>query len=515
MTNKYTLIIGTFRLAPRMSIRVIESDEIVNDSLEACNASCTQDKQLKFIIHFLGGGSLASAQALRNQLDEQLTLACSNHEIAFYRRIRDEPPLQYFVRSGYTQIVDPINQYLCEHDLSVELTLTLKQDLSRVSPYVVRVAIPQVEVSLPNNLAVNPLSVAIGFPSMEPLLAVAVNPLVISDTEPSVGIGQGQPTVPVTLSYPIPIVDIGGDPLAGVINEFYWPPPLRAADAIDLDAAAQWWRKVVTPSTAPTYTTATAEGVASTYGEEVLKCVAAASGDGLKSTWTYANEKRVKSGRYFALLVGVYVVTASRTATVELVSSTPTTIVSGNSGGTVGSWVTVALDPGTTVLDGASVDIRVTLDGAGTFYVVPLGAYITNQSSPTAIALAPRQQIFKWADPSTLLTLTGKGDEATWTDIDATTPTSPLTTLVQLLIGMFDSASTYRLFLRRNGSSDGNTADDPNETITVTASSALPHTGITVPVDDAQIFEYFLDRTGGAATLVFGKINLAGYYEWE
>ena len=74
------------------------------------------------------------------------------------------------------------------------------------------------------------------------------------------------------------------------------------------------------------FTTATAEGISTLYGEELLKCVAAESGNGLGSTWTYANEKRVKSGRYLSVLCAVYLVTAARTVTLTTLTSVPTTI---------------------------------------------------------------------------------------------------------------------------------------------------------------------------------------------
>src|SRR5581483_1636059 len=133
-------------------------------------------------------------------------------------------------------------------------------------------------------------------------------------------------------------------------NEFYWPPPVRSADTLDLDANKQWWRKVNTPTGGVIYTTATAESIATTYGDNILKCVAAASGDGLKSTWTYANERRVKSGRYMAFYVAVYLVTGGRTVTISAVTSTPTTLAT-QTVTTTGSWQLVKLEPGSTALD--------------------------------------------------------------------------------------------------------------------------------------------------------------------
>lgn len=303
-------------------------------------------------------------------------------------------------------------------------------------------------------------------------------------------------------------------------NEFYWPLQVPPADAIDLDANAQWWHKVGTPTGGTIYKTATAESIATTYGDELLKCVAAASGDGLKSTWTYANEKRVKSGIYMAVRCAVYLVTAAKTVTVSLVTSTPTTIASATVT-TTGAWQLVDLECGATALDGSSVDFKATLDGAGTFYVIPLGAVVAALPAPKARVLPYRQQIFRWKDQGgQLVDLTGSGNPNTWTDLDCTSLTSALATLalIEMTWASTGAASGWRIAFRRNGSSQA-AAQDTTEVVlireistTITLYGQLNHVAL---LDDANIFEYILTRTDGSGTIDSLTFAVHGWWEWE
>lgn len=310
----------------------------------------------------------------------------------------------------------------------------------------------------------------------------------------------------------------GAQPLRTLLphNELYWPPPVRVGDALDIDAAAQWWRKVGTPTGGVIYTTATASGISTLYGEDLLKCVAAASGDGLKTTWTYANEKRVKSGTYMAVLCAVYLVTASRTVTISLVDSTAATIAS-TTVTTTGSWQLIALEPGANTLAGSSVDFKATLDGAGTFYVVPLGALISTTASPRALPLSPRGVVYRQqAADSVVKTLTGIGDEATWTDVDCTSVSSACAVMAQLNCALAQTTGTtdYELSVRPNGSSLANALSSTSAALVRDADAEEVRNQILMVLDDQQIFEYFLDRRSGASTLTFGAINLRGWWEW-
>lgn len=303
-------------------------------------------------------------------------------------------------------------------------------------------------------------------------------------------------------------------------NEFYWPPPVPVADALDLDAANQWWDKVGTPTGGVIYTTATASSISTLYGEEVLKCVAAGSGDGLKTTWTYANERRVKSGTYMAILCAVYLATAGRTVTVSLKTSTPTTI-DNETVTTDGAWQLVALEPGSTQLDGSSALFEATLNGAGTFYVVPLGALIATAATPRALQLPPRKLVTRWRDAVEIKSLTGLADEATWTDIDVTATASALAVMVNLTVYLYDGTATddFSLHFRRNGSSEAKGRPNLIAECEGGGSGAgsqyqsLGHSAIAV-LDDAQVFEYFLDRNAGTGTLGEGLIHLRSWLEW-
>jgi len=310
-------------------------------------------------------------------------------------------------------------------------------------------------------------------------------------------------------TYPSPTVNRG---MLGQ-NEFYWPPPVPAGSVLDLDANAQWWRKVGSPTGGVIYTTATAESVATTYGDELLKCVAASASDGLQQlAWTYANEKRVKSGRYLTALVAVYIVTAARTLTVSLVSSVPTTIATASTS-TVGSWVILALEPGSTALDGTTVTLKATLDGAGTFYLIPLGAEISATASPSARALPRRQRITVYRDPTQVKDLSGLGNENTWTDVDVTSATSALATMAKLIGFLNEPASNaWTLGTRRNGSSYAR-ATEGGFVAGNTAGVYLNHQDVLL--DDAQIFEYLLFRYAGASTLsATSGIQAYGWEEW-
>lgn len=295
------------------------------------------------------------------------------------------------------------------------------------------------------------------------------------------------------------------------VNEFYWPLSLDLGALLDLDAHAQWHRKVGTPTGGVIYTTATAESITATYGEELLKIVAAASGDGWKTTHTYANEKRVKSGAYLAAKVAVYIVTASRQVTVSIVTSTPTTIDSAVVSA-VGSWAVVDLEPGATALDGTSVDMRATMDGAGTFYLIPLGMVASPQASPTARRLPPRGTHYRFRSPGLLLNQDGAADPNVWTDVDATAMTSPLATTVQLRVQLIEPTSGYSFYLRRNGATDA--ADIPTQ-VALASPSTVDHMSEALMVlDDGGIFEYLLDRFLGTSPIDRMRLYVFGWWEW-
>lgn len=299
-------------------------------------------------------------------------------------------------------------------------------------------------------------------------------------------------------------------------SEFYWPPVVRASDTIDLDASLLWHRKVGTPTGGIVYTTATASSIATTYGEDLIKIVAAGSGDGWKTTWTYANERRVKSGRYLAALVAVYLVTSSRTVTVSLVSSVPTTIASATVT-TTGSWQLVALEPGSTALDGTTATIQATLDGAGTFYVIPLSALISTAASPLAMPLGHRWVRYVNCESSSQVgaTQTSVADPNTWTDLDASSLVSSLAMIInaEVAYSEADSSSTWDIFLRRKGSSDA-VGLWIASLRAAGAHIAEAYGGQIIALNDAKVLQFRIDRTAGSGTIDGVYFFRQGFWEW-
>lgn len=292
-------------------------------------------------------------------------------------------------------------------------------------------------------------------------------------------------------------------------NEFYWPVLKPPSETPDLDAWTHWWRKVATPTGGVILTTATAEAIAATYGDELLKCVAAASGDGLKTTWTYANEKRIKLGKYIATRVAVYIVTAGRALTCSLLTSVPT-ILTSKSITTTGSWQIVNLSSGSTTIDGTTVTFQGILDGAGTFYVIPLGTHVSAVSGLVPATLQYRGIIDRWKDtPTAVKVLTGLSDENTWTDISCQVGSSALAVEGLIESNLNEAASGFDLFIRAKGSAGGGII-----VATTGAGGIYTRNGIPVVFDDTQRIQYNLDRFGTANTLDFGEMYLQKYREW-
>ncbi len=171
---------------------------------------------------------------------------------------------------------------------------------------------------------------------------------------------------------------------------------------------------------------------------------------------------------------------------------------------TAASWSLVAIEGH--VLAGTSCDLQVTAGGAGTFYVVPLGARIGTR----ALSLPARPTHELWLDsPPTIKTLTGLGDEATWTDIDVTSNTSALAFMLHGRVAIAEAVSQFRLNVRRKGSSES--ADNNNEITFVDPNTQSIYNDFPIILDDQQRFQYFLDRTSGSSTLDFGLMFAVGY----
>lgn len=114
--------------------------------------------------------------------------------------------------------------------------------------------------------------------------------------------------------------------------------------------------------------------------------------------------------------------------------------------------------------------------------------------------------------PVAVKTLTGLGDEDTWTDIDVTAETSASATSALINVFMLDSTSgdVFALHIRANGSSTAKSSLTARAKIQVT--SQIAANTFIVPLDANQIFEYLFDREGGSGTLEFGEIQVLGYW---
>ncbi len=277
-----------------------------------------------------------------------------------------------------------------------------------------------------------------------------------------------------------------------------WPPLIR--NDIDLDANLHWWRKVGTPSTAPTYVDVTGESITETY-RDAIKVVAAAASDGMKQTYTYADEPRLKSGRTVSALLAIWSV-SSVSVTASLLNSDASSTSA--SAVTAAAWTIVEI-PGH-VLAGTSCDLKVTAAAAGTFYVVPLGLCIGNRG----LWLPPRPRIHKQFDAVVAnVTLDGAADPNTYTDVDVTTSSSNLACIGYLALLLNEATSLYDLWLRRKGDSGGGY-------LALSASSTSQNTRNmqTIVLNDAQVFEYKLDRVVGSSALDTGNIGVTAYEEW-
>lgn len=278
--------------------------------------------------------------------------------------------------------------------------------------------------------------------------------------------------------------------------------PANVGIDIDLDAANQWWDKVGTPTAAVFMTDIAGEsGITETY-EYALETTADASGEGFSQRYTYADQPRIKSGLALSAIAAVWVGTAGRTVTMELTTSASTTVTAT---ATAQAWTVIKCENLT--LDGTYVDLKFTVDGADTFYVVPLGVNLGTK----ALRLPPRG-LRRVQMPTTVivLTLTGKGDEATWTDIDLTSNTSALAAVAEANFYLYDPADVFVINVRANGSTD--TANR----LAVTLNPAqVQLNSVLIATDDAQIFEYYLDRAAGTGTLGEGDIQVSAYWEWE
>jgi len=283
-----------------------------------------------------------------------------------------------------------------------------------------------------------------------------------------------------------------------LINEIQNFPAIEPADG----AQPEWWEESAGTATL-TEEDVAGEGITETY-LRALKLVTTADVYAYQR-YTYATEKRLKSGRVISCTVAVWSV-GETTAAIEVATSAG---VKATATTTTAGWTIIRIENIT--LDGTYLELRLKANN-GTAYFVPLGLNI----GPKAFALRPRGLAYRFVDsPPAIKTLTGLGDEATWTDIDLTASTSALAAIALLTHYLVDAVDNFDLAYRRNGSSD-DAVTNQNRVASIQNDVVERDIGQrTVLLDDQQIFEYYLDRYGGSTILDFGEIYLNGWLEWE
>lgn len=285
-------------------------------------------------------------------------------------------------------------------------------------------------------------------------------------------------------------------------NEIKGWPPVVQPDA-DLVTLNLWWDDVATPTTKATVVDVAGEaGITETF-ELALKCVGDGAGDGLQQTWTYADEPRLKSGRVMSALLAIWSV-SSVAVTAKLVNSDTTHTDA--SAVTAAAWTIVKVENHT--LAGTSCSLQVTVGGAGTFYVVPLGANIGAKAFP----LRPRG--LRYVDKATAAVLNGVDPGgADWADLDLTTQTGNLAVTAYINVQYFCSTALHSniIYIRRKGDTSAGLS---NEIVRNVEMVGYYQVGTKiVPMDDGQVVQWKSSGVAGDTESLY--LNVVGWWEWE
>lgn len=284
-----------------------------------------------------------------------------------------------------------------------------------------------------------------------------------------------------------------------LVNEIKGWPSIKNEG--DLDALNLWFDKVGTPSTAPSVVALSGEAGITENWELALKVVADAANEGLLQRFIYADEHRVKSGKKLSTLWAIWCV-GGIGVTLSIVNSsaeeTSATKVTG------AEWAIVEVPNHT--LAGTYCDVKLTTDGAGTFYAVPLGANIGERGFP----LPQRPSRFvevNFIAHGTVSGLDGGGSD--FTDADFTSLTSALTHKLHInILYKNDTNIEKRVQLRRNGSTDA-----LGQLGAIANVLAKYHYSIhQIECDDSQIIEYKSNAAAGDTESI--TLCLIGYDEW-
>jgi hypothetical protein len=278
-----------------------------------------------------------------------------------------------------------------------------------------------------------------------------------------------------------------------LVNEIKgWPPIVNSGD---LDALNLWWHKVGTPTTAPTVTDTSADGLTDNY-ELCLKIVADAAGEGLFQRWTFADEPRVKAGRVISALVAIWSVSAV-SVTAKLINSDASHTDA--SAVTAAAWTIVEIP--THVLAGTYCDLQITAGAAGTFYIVPLGVNIGTRALP----LKPRG--LRKVEINNTVVVSDVDAAYTWTDADITANTSPNAVMANIICSYQSNTANDQVSVRRNGA-----ASQLTSVTRATTANAYYNGSCIVDLDDGNIFEFI----GGLAAHVESiYIAISDFWEWE
>ena len=125
------LTVGTYRLATRKSI-IIESERIdynlrnSSGSGSSSSAACASsggsgggcqspinNREIIFTVRFLGYGDLAAAESLYRSFETYLLTVCNSTRVQYYRRVRDELPLEVAITSAYIKRIDLDLEFDC------------------------------------------------------------------------------------------------------------------------------------------------------------------------------------------------------------------------------------------------------------------------------------------------------------------------------------------------------------------------------------------------------------------
>ena len=282
-------------------------------------------------------------------------------------------------------------------------------------------------------------------------------------------------------------------------NEVRNFPSLENAD----NAQPEWWEESAGTATL-TEVDLAGEGITESW-ERALKLVTTADVHALQ-TYTYADEKRLKSGKTVSARVAVWAV-GGVTARVRLQSTVGSLGVSTT---TAAAWTVLTVEG--VVLDGTAVDLRLEVNN-GTAYFVPL-AFGVGSSAPNE--LPPRSLVYRNSiTRPTVESLTGSTGKAL-ADVDLTANTSALAALANLHIDMEEGTSgeIYSYGTRPNGSSIASASGAIRRAVVSGDNAENTASQWTEILDDGQIFESELIRNTGGGSIAGLNVYLDGWWEW-